>query len=106
MQICPKYEAAMEILGKRWNGLILRALMDGRKRFKDIRELIPSLSDRMLSERFKELEAAGLVARHVYPETPVRVEYELTEKGSTLKPALDELQKWAEMWWTADSVKK
>jgi len=106
MQICPRYEAAMVIIGKRWNGLILRALMDGRKRFKDIRELIPSLSDRMLSERFKELEAAGLIVRHVHPETPVRIEYELTEKGKTLKPALDELQKWAEMWLSAEAVKK
>jgi DNA-binding HxlR family transcriptional regulator len=96
----------MVIIGKRWNGLILRALMDGRKRFKDIRELIPSLSDRMLSERFKELEAAGLIVRHVHPETPVRIEYELTEKGKTLKPALDELQKWAEMWLSAEAVKK
>lgn len=106
MRICPKYEAAMEIIGKRWNGLILRALMTGRKRFKDIRELIPSLSDRMLSERFKELEAAGLIERHVIADTPVRVEYELTEKGKTLKPALDELQKWAEMWLTPELTKK
>lgn len=98
-QICPKYEAAVEIIGKRWTGLILKALMPGKKRFKDIKDLIPSLSDRMLSERFKELEAAGIVERHVYPETPVRVEYELTEMGRSLQPALDELQKWAERWW-------
>jgi DNA-binding HxlR family transcriptional regulator len=97
--ICPRYEAAMEIIGKRWNGLILKVLMSGKKRFKDIRDLIPALSDRMLSERFKELEAAGIVTRHVYAETPVRVEYELTEMGKTLGPALDELQKWAETWW-------
>ncbi|PCK71009.1 transcriptional regulator-like protein [Paenibacillus larvae subsp. larvae B-3650] len=56
------------------------------------------MSDRMLSERFKELEAADIVVRKVYPETPVRIEYELTEKGKALRPVMDELQKWAEKW--------
>ncbi|GAB7387443.1 helix-turn-helix domain-containing protein [Bacillaceae bacterium] len=97
-QLCPKFEAAFELLGKRWTGLIIRALLDGPKRFKDISEMIPSMSDRMLVERFKELEQAGILVRHVYPETPVRIEYELTEKGKTLKPVMDEVQKWADKW--------
>jgi DNA-binding HxlR family transcriptional regulator len=96
MQLCPKFEAAFELLGKRWTGLIIRVLLSGPKRFKDISDLIPSMSDRMLSERFKELEAAGILVRHVYPETPVRIEYELTEKGKGLEPAMQELQKWAD----------
>ncbi|WJH37146.1 helix-turn-helix transcriptional regulator [Paenibacillus sp. CC-CFT747] len=97
-RLCPKFEAAFELLGKRWTGLIIRVLLDGPKRFKDISELIPGMSDRMLSERFKELETAGLITRRVYPETPVRIEYELTDKGKALKASMDELQKWAEAW--------
>ena len=79
--LCPKFESAFEILGKKWTGLIIRVLMTGPKRFKDISEIIPHMSDRMLTERFKELELAGIIKRHVYPEMPVRIEYELTEKG-------------------------
>jgi DNA-binding HxlR family transcriptional regulator len=96
--MCPKFEAAFELLGKRWTGLIIQGLMEGPMRFKDISDLIPGMSDRMLSERFKELESAGLLVRRVFPETPVRIEYELTEKGKSLKPAMDQVQKWAEAW--------
>jgi DNA-binding HxlR family transcriptional regulator len=98
IQICPKFEAVFNLLGKRWTGLIIHALLGGPKRFKDISEMIPHINDRMLSERFKELEAEAIVERKVYPEKPVRVEYELTEKGKLLRPALEELQKWGEMW--------
>ncbi len=96
--LCPKFEAAFEFIGKKWTGLIIRVLLEGPKRFSDIRQLIPELSDRMLTERFKALEAEGIVKRNVYPETPVRIEYELTEKGRDLKDALDQIQKWAERW--------
>lgn len=97
-QMCPKFEAAFQLLGKRWTGLIIRALQNGSKRFKEISEIIPSMSDRMLAERFKELEAEGIIVRRVYPETPVRIEYELTEKGKALAPVMDQVQKWAEEW--------
>jgi|SRR5665647_36471 DNA-binding HxlR family transcriptional regulator len=96
--LCPKFEAAFEILGKRWTGLIIKVLLDGPKRFKDISESITGMSDRMLSERFKELELTGILTRHVYPETPVRIEYELTEKGRALFSTMREVQKWAEAW--------
>jgi len=96
--LCPKFESAFEILGKRWTGLIIRVLMNGPARFKNISKIIPNLSDRLLSERFKELEEAEIVRRNVYPETPVRIEYELTEKGRSLKPMMDECEKWAEKW--------
>jgi DNA-binding HxlR family transcriptional regulator len=96
--LCPKFEAAFELLGKRWTGLIIKVLLDGPKRFKDISEKITGMSDRMLSERFKELETAGILRRSVYPETPVRIEYELTEKGRSLHLTMNEVQKWAEMW--------
>lgn len=97
-QLCAKFEAAFEILGKRWTGLIIKVLLDGPKRFKDISESISGMSDRMLSERFKELESTGILVRHVYPETPVRIEYELTEKGRALHLTMGEVQKWAEAW--------
>jgi len=96
--LCPKVETAFELLGKRWTGLILHVLMDGTKRFKEISEMIPGMSDRMLAERFKELEASGIIARHVYPETPVRIEYSLTEKGRALEPVIREVQNWADQW--------
>ncbi|KOF55593.1 HxlR family transcriptional regulator [Clostridium sp. DMHC 10] len=98
IHLCPHFEAAFEILGKRWTGLIIRSLLSGAKRFSDIQEIIPSLSARMLTERFKELEEHGIIIRKVYPEMPVRIEYELTEKGKDLKKAMDEIQKWAEKW--------
>lgn len=96
--LCPKFETAFELLGKRWTGLIVRSLLGGSKRFSDIQEIIPNLSARMLTERFKELEEQGIVTRTVYPEMPVRIEYELTEKGRALEKAMDEIQKWAEEW--------
>jgi DNA-binding HxlR family transcriptional regulator len=96
--MCAKFEVAFELLGKRWTGLIIRVLLTGPKRFKDISEVIPSMSDRMLAERFKELEASGILIRHVYPEIPVRIEYELTEKGKALQHVMDEVQSWADKW--------
>ncbi len=96
--ICPKFERAFTILGKRWNGLIIRTLVDGPLRFSAIEEAIPSLSARMLSERCRELEDEGIITRHVYPEKPVRIEYELTTKGHELEPALDLIQEWSDKW--------
>jgi DNA-binding HxlR family transcriptional regulator len=72
--------------------------MDGTKRFKEIKDLIPEMSDRMLTERLKELENVGILTRHVYPEIPVRIEYELTEKGRALEASMNEIQNWAEKW--------
>ena len=96
--MCPKFENAFELLGKRWTGLIIRTLLSGQKRFSDIADAIPNMSSRMLTERFRELEGEGIVIRKVYPEVPVRIEYELTEKGQELKIVMDEIQKWAEKW--------
>ncbi|ENK1243929.1 helix-turn-helix transcriptional regulator [Clostridium botulinum] len=96
--MCPKFENAFELLGKRWTGLIIRTLLNGQKRFSDISEAIPNMSARMLTERFKELEEEGIITRKVYPETPVRIEYELTEKGADLQTVMDKIQKWAEKW--------
>ena len=98
MELCPKFKKAFQLLGKKWNGLIIRSLMDGPKRFSDIKALIPELSDRMLTERFKELESEEIVVRRVYPDIPVRIEYSLSDKGYDLKASMDNIQQWAEKW--------
>ncbi len=95
---CPRYLHAVELVGRRWTGVILRALLPGPARFHQIREAIPDISDRMLSERLRELEAEGIVTRTVIPESPVRVEYALTEKGRALENAIVAIAQWAEQW--------
>lgn len=102
-QICPRYEHAISILGKRWTGLLLDALMDGPKRFCELTALVEGLSDRVLSDRLRELETEDVVKRVVYPQIPVRVEYQLTEKGRALKPVIDAIHAWAEEWVTPSS---
>ncbi|MDA3128595.1 winged helix-turn-helix transcriptional regulator [Aliibacillus thermotolerans] len=97
-KICPKYEAAMHLIGKKWTGLIIRVLLDGPKRFKEIKAQIPEMSDRLLTERMNELEAHAIVRRYVYPEKPVRIEYRLTEKGKELSPVIKAIQTWGEKW--------
>jgi DNA-binding HxlR family transcriptional regulator len=96
--LCPLYHEAVEMVGRRWTGAILRTLMDGPLRFSEIAAAIPELSDRLLSERVKELEARGLVVRSVIPGPPLRVRYSLSQMGQELEPALGELQRWARRW--------
>ena len=97
---CPHFHYAVELVGKRWTGAILYVLLnnDGPMRFSEIGHAVPDLSDRLLSERMKELEAAGIVERHVTATSPIKVEYELTERGRELAPALTELKRWADRW--------
>lgn len=95
--VCKKFEAANQILGKRWIGLIINQLMDQPKRFNTLENEI-NLSGKVLSERLKYLETEGIVKRNVYPEIPVRIEYTLTEKGRSLKPIMDEIGKWSQTW--------
>jgi DNA-binding HxlR family transcriptional regulator len=95
---CPLYHQGIELVGKRWTGAILVVLLDGPLRFSEIGQSIPQLSDRLLSERMKELEGRGLVARTVIDGRPIRVEYELTPMGRELEPALAELKRWARRW--------
>jgi DNA-binding HxlR family transcriptional regulator len=92
---CGLYHRAIELVGKRWTGAILLVLLDGPLHFSGIRQLVPELSDRLLSERLKELEAEGIVERRVLDGAPVRVEYSLTPKGRALEPALASLKEWA-----------
>jgi DNA-binding HxlR family transcriptional regulator len=96
--ICPRYHHAIELIGRRWNGAIVRILLDGPARFAEIAAKVPDISDRMLAERLKELEAERVVVRKVIPETPVRVEYSLSDRGRALEPTIRALSQWAEEW--------
>jgi DNA-binding HxlR family transcriptional regulator len=97
-ECCQLYHRAVELVGKRWTGAILLVLLDGPLRFSEIRHLVPDLSDRLLSERLKELEGELIVERRVLDGTPVRVEYALTRKGMALEPAVRALKAWANSW--------
>ena len=95
-QVCDKFHRASELIGRRWTGAIIWVLLQQRSRFAAIRESIPGITDRMLSERLQELEAEGVVERTVVPDTPVRVEYSLTKKGKALATVMDAIGNWAE----------
>jgi DNA-binding HxlR family transcriptional regulator len=96
---CPRYHEAIELLGKRWTGAIVRVLMHRSPlRFSEIAQAVPELSDRLLSERMKELDARGIVDRTVVVERPAHVEYALTPMGRDLEPALSALEAWAQQW--------
>ena len=95
---CPVFHHAVELIGRRWTCAIVRGLLSCLTHFGQLTDAIPDLSDRMLSERLKELEAEGIVERRVLPTTPVRVEYHLTEKGRALERVLCAISDWANEW--------
>jgi DNA-binding HxlR family transcriptional regulator len=97
-EVCPYYHQAVELVGKRWTGAIVGALMPAPRRFSEIANAIPQISDRLLSSRLRELEAKGIVVRQVLPGAPVRVQYALTPKGRALEPAVSALRLWARQW--------
>lgn len=104
VNVCPLYHRAVELVGRRWTGAILMVLLQGASRFTDIVHAVPGLSDRLLSERLKELEAEGIVSRTVHPETPVRIEYQLTEKGHDLSGVAEAVTEWATRWLATDGL--
>ena len=97
-RVCPHFHGAVELIGKKWTGAILYSLGDGSKRFGEIKAGVPGMSDRLLSARLKELEQAGLIDREVHQCSPVKVTYELTEKGNSLSPIMESLSEWASHW--------
>lgn len=101
--LCPRFQKGMDIISKRWTGLIIHQLLNGPQRFCTVQSALP-ISGRLLSERFKELETEGIVNRHVYPEVPVRIEYSLTEKGLALEPIIREIEKWSQSWIKPEEV--
>lgn len=96
--LCGRFHKAVELIGRRWSGAIIQILLQQPSRYAELRATIPDITDRMLSERLRELEEESIVARTVIPETPVRVEYSLTTKGRALAPALEAIGHWAEKW--------
>lgn len=98
--ICPQFHYAVELIGRRWTGAIISSLLAGATRFGELRDAIPEITDRMLTERLQELEQHGIVARTVIPDTPVRIEYALTDKGLGLQVPLSAITDWAHVWVT------
>ena len=95
---------AVELVGKRWTGAILFVLLDGPVRFSEVKHLVPDLSDRLLSERMKELEAEGIVERRVIDDSPPKVEYALTPKGEALLPCIDAMRRFGAEWLRASAA--
>ena len=97
-KVCVRFHHAVELIGRRWTGAIISVMMGGPQCFNELLAAVPGLSDRLLTERLRELESEGLVRRNVLPGPPVRVSYELTEAGEDLKPVVESLGRWAEKW--------
>src|SRR5215210_3728690 len=97
-QVCSRFHRAVELIGSRWTGAIIHTLLQGKTRYAALKAAIPDITDRMLSERLRSLEAEDLLTRWVIADTPVRVEYELTDKGRSLENALREISTWANRW--------
>jgi DNA-binding HxlR family transcriptional regulator len=97
-KVCSRFHHAVELIGRRWSGAIISVMLGGPQCFNELLAAVPGLSDRLLTERLRELESEGLVRRTVIPGPPVRVSYELTEAGRGLKPVIESLGRWAEEW--------
>ena len=95
---CPRFQQAVELVGRRWCGAIARALLDGPLRFSELERAIPEISARALTQRLRELEAEGVVERVVEASSPVRVSYALSEKGRALEEVVTGLERWADDW--------
>ena len=97
-RFCPRFHHAVELIGRRWSGAIVNAMLSGPQCFNELLATVPGLSDRLLTERLREFESEGLVRRTVLAGPPVRVSYELTKSGRELEPAIEALGRWAEKW--------
>ncbi len=96
--LCPRFQFAVELIGRRWNGAILYLLQNGATRFCELREGIPGITDPMLSARLRELESEGVVTRTVQDGSPVRIEYALSEKGTALSRVFGAIGEWSHEW--------
>lgn len=93
---CCPLEAALDVMGSKWKATILFRLLDGTRRFNELRRLMPNVTQRMLTLQLRELEADGMILRKVFPEVPPKVEYSLSDLGRTLEPLLRELYQWGQ----------
>jgi DNA-binding HxlR family transcriptional regulator len=100
--ICPRFEKAISLLSQRWTALVIYELLAGSQRFSAIQSSI-GISGKVLSERLKDLEQQGIIERTVIPDTPVIIEYSLTEKGQSLEPVLNEVENWSRRWIEVES---
>jgi DNA-binding HxlR family transcriptional regulator len=100
-RVCESFQRAAELVGQRWVPQIVWVLLGGARRYSELREAVPEISDTLLSERLRELERARVVARTVTPSTPVLIEYALTSRGRELSVVIEGLSNWADRW-TAD----
>jgi|SRR5215207_3399867 DNA-binding HxlR family transcriptional regulator len=94
--------ACAEIIGSKWTALIVHDLSEGARRFSELERSCPGISPRTLSERLRALEEEGIVERHSYPESPPRVEYQLTGKGGGLLPIIDAMRHFGHEWMACD----
>lgn len=103
---CPRYHQAVELIGRRWTGAIVAVLLaeDVPRRFSELKAAVPGLSDRVLSQRLRELEAEEMVEREVHGGPPVRVDYGLTAKGRDLAPVVEALERWSSRWIDCDEA--
>ncbi|MBM7601087.1 DNA-binding HxlR family transcriptional regulator [Virgibacillus halotolerans] len=95
--ICPKFEKAISLLSQKWTTLVIYQLLLGTQHFSEIRSAI-GISGKVLSDRLKDLENQQIVKREVIPETPVIIEYSLTEKGKSMEPIIRDIEKWSQFW--------
>ena len=100
--ICPRFEKAISLLSQKWTALVIYQLLSGTQRFSEIQSAI-GISGKVLSDRLKELEEKGIVQREVIPETPVIIEYSLTEKGRSMEPIIRKIEKWSQEWIKTES---
>ncbi len=103
-RVCESFQSAVELVGKRWTGAIIAVLRSGPLRYAQLALAVPGVSERLLSERLKELEAVGIVLRRVLPGPPVGVEYQLSDAGRDLGEAMDALSAWARRWMETGQV--
>ena len=103
-ELCARFHSASELIGRRWTGAIIFVLLKSRLRFAALSAAIPDITDRMLSDRLRELEEEGIIERTVVPATPVRVEYTLTKKGRALAGPIEAITEWAHKWVTLDEA--
>ena len=104
MTVCP-VEITLELIGNKWVVLILRELFSGTKRFSELFRGIPGISQKMLTQQLKAMESKGMVKREVFAEVPPRVEYSLTETGSSVKPVIDSMAEWGKRYFESNSQK-
>ncbi|MDX6311942.1 MAG: hypothetical protein QOF44_1406 [Streptomyces sp.] len=96
--VCVRFHAAIEMIGTRWSGAVLRALFTGQHRYAQIKAAVPGVSDTMLAQRLRALQEQELIERRVLSTTPVQVEYHLTQRGLELEPVLEAIITWSHKW--------